>query len=78
MVEECETFVIKCLMNGLPQCLSGKESTRNEGEVGLIPGWGRPPGGGHGNPIKYSCLENPLTEEPGGLQYIGLQRVGHK
>ena len=29
-------------------------------DVGLIPGWGRIPGGGHGNPLQYSCLENPL------------------
>ena len=28
-------------------------------EAGLIPGWGRSPGGGHGNPLQYSCLENP-------------------
>ena len=29
-------------------------------DAGLIPGWGRPPGGGHGNPLEYSCLENPM------------------
>ena len=34
-------------------------------------------GEGHGNPLHYSCLENPWTEEPGGLQFTGLQRVGH-
>ena len=28
-------------------------------DLGLIPGWGRFPGGGHGNPLQYSCLENP-------------------
>ena len=28
-------------------------------DVGLIPGWERSPGGGHGNPLQYSCLENP-------------------
>ena len=37
---------------------------------------GKIPGGGHGNPLPYSCLENPWTEEPGGLQSMGLQRVG--
>ena len=41
-----------------------------------IPGSGRSPGGGHGKPLQYSCLE-PWTEEHGGLQSIGLQRVGH-
>ena len=29
-------------------------------DVGLIPGWGRSPGGGHGNPLQDSCLENPM------------------
>ena len=37
----------------------GKESACNAGDLGLIPGLGRSPGGGHGNPIQYSCLENP-------------------
>ena len=37
----------------------GEESTCNEGDLGLIPGLGRTPGGGHGNPLQYSCLENP-------------------
>ena len=37
----------------------GKESTCNTGDLGSIPGLGRPPGGGHGNPLQYSCLENP-------------------
>ena len=36
-----------------------KESACNLGDLGLIPGLGRPPGGGHGNPLQYSCLENP-------------------
>ena len=50
------------------------EDRRN---AGLIPGSGRSSGGGHGNPLQYSCLENPWTEEPGGLQFMGLQRVRH-
>ena len=63
---------------GLPRWLSGKESTCNAGaggDVSLIPGLGRSPRGGHGNPLQYSCLENPM--EPGGLQSIGSQRVEH-
>ena len=36
-------------------------------DVGSIPGAGRSPGGGHSNPLQCSCLENPRTEEPGGL-----------
>ena len=38
----------------------GKESACNAGSVGLIPGSGRSPGGGHDNPLQYSCLENPM------------------
>ena len=47
------------------------------GDVGLIPGLGTSPGGRHGNPLQYSCLGNPWTEEPGRLQFIESQRVGH-
>ena len=36
-----------------------KNPPASAGDVGLIPGWGRSPGGGHGNPLQYSCLENP-------------------
>ena len=41
----------------------------------LIPGSRRSPGEGNGNPLQYSCLGNPWTEEPGGLLSLGLQRV---
>ena len=37
----------------------GKESACNVGDLGSIPGLGRSPGGGHGNPLQYSCLKNP-------------------
>ena len=46
------------------------------GDMGSIPGSGRSPGGGNGNPFQYSCLGNPWTLEPGGVQSIGSQRVG--
>ena len=47
--------------------------------VGSIPGSGRSPGGGHGNPFQYSCLENPHAQRSlvGYIQFIGLQRVRH-
>ena len=43
--------------------------------AGLIHGWGRSPGGGNDNLLQYSCPDwkIPLTEEPGGLQSMGLQ-----
>ena len=44
---------------GFPAGSGGKESACNMGDLGLIPGLGRSPGGGHGNPLQYSCLENP-------------------
>ena len=49
----------------------GKESACNAGDtgdMGLIPGLGRSPGEGHGNPLQYSCLENPMDR--GALQAI--------
>ena len=45
---------------GLPRWFSGKESTCQSGDTGSIPGPGRSPGGGHGKPLQYSCLENPM------------------
>ena len=54
-----------------------KASAYNAGDPGSIPGSGRSPGEGNGNPLQYSCLENPWMEEPGRLQSMGLQRVGH-
>ena len=51
---------------GLPRWLSGKESACDAGDikdVGSIPELGRSPGGGHGNPLQYSCLESPMDRE---------------
>ena len=45
---------------GFSGSTSGKESICNARDAGLIPGLGRHPGGGHGSPLKYSCLENPM------------------
>ena len=44
---------------GFPGGSDGKESACNVGDLGLIPGLERSPGGGHGNPLQYSFLENP-------------------
>ena len=55
-----------------------KESTCNAGDLDSIPGLGRSPEGGHGNPLKYSCLENPHGQRSlVGLQSIGSQRIRH-
>ena len=45
---------------GFPDGSDGKVSAHNEGELGLIPGLGRSPGEGNGNPLQYSCLENSM------------------
>ena len=44
---------------GFPDGSNGKESICNVGDLGLTPGLGRSPGGGHDNPLQYFCLENP-------------------
>ena len=45
---------------GFPGSSDGKTSAYNAGDPGLIPGLGRSPGEGNGNPLQYSCLENPM------------------
>ena len=62
-----------CILGGS----DSKESTCNAGDPGLIPGSGRSPGEGNGYPLQYSCLENSMHKKPGGLQSMGLRRVGH-
>ena len=52
----------------------GKESACNAGDQGLIPGLGRSPGERNGNPLQYSCLENPMDKV--GLRSLGSQKIG--
>ena len=59
---------------GFPGSSVGKEFTCNVGDLGLIPGLGRSPGGGHGSPLQYSRLENPL----GQRSLMGYSPWGHK
>ena len=46
---------------GFPCVSDGKESACSAGDLGLIPGLGRPPGEGNSNPLQDSCLENPMS-----------------
>ena len=51
---------------GFPSGFNSKEFASNAGytgDMGLIPGLGKTPGGGDGNPLQYSCLENPMDTE---------------
>ena len=52
-------------------------NARDIRDANSIPESGRSPGGEHGNPLQYSCLENPHREELGELQSIELQTVRH-
>ena len=54
------TIVFPYFHAGFLGGLDGKESAYNLGDAGLIPGFGRSSGGRHGNPLRYSCLENPM------------------
>ena len=63
------------LYRRLPLWLGGRESTCNAGatgDTGSIPGSGRSPGGGNGNPLRYSCLENPMDR---GAWWATVHRV---
>ena len=50
------------ISQGFPWGLAGKDSACNAGDLGLTLGLGRFPGRGHGNPLQYSCLENPCEQ----------------
>ena len=68
-----------CTSSNLTFGSDGKASAYNAGDLGSIPGSGRSPGEGYGNPLQYSCLENPMD---GGafcrLQSMGSQRIRHR
>ena len=52
---------LSVLVCGLSHWLRDKESACNAGDLGLTPGWDRSPGGGNGNSLQCSCLENPMV-----------------
>ena len=73
---DCIPYVVVCYLsvtylfsnwNFIPGGSDGKQYACNVGYLGLIPGLGRSPGEEYGNPLQYSCLENPGTEESGEL-----------
>ena len=60
---------------GLPCSSVGKESACNAGDLGSIPGSGRSPGEGNGNPLQYSCLVNPMDRGAWQAAVHGVTRV---
>ena len=62
---------------GFPGGSDRKASSCDARDLGLIPGLGRLPGERNGNPSQCSSRRIPWTEEPGGLQSMGSQKVGH-
>ena len=62
---------------GFPSGSDSKESACNAGDLNSIPGLGRSPGEGNGNPLQYSCLENPMDRGAWWATVHGVARVGH-
>ena len=60
-----------------PGSSAGKESACNAGDPGWIPGSGRSPGAGNGNPLQYSCLEDPHEQRSLAGYSWGLKRPQH-
>ena len=56
----CSIYVCVYIIWGFLGSSVGKESACSAGDPDSIPGWGRSPGEGNGNPLQYSCLENPM------------------
>ena len=62
---------------GFPHSSVGKGSAFNAGDPGSIPGSGRSPGEGNGNPLQYSCLKNPMDRVAWQATVHEVVRVGH-
>ena len=69
------TFLSTTYIWGFPGGSDGKVSAYNVGDPGSIPGLGRSSGKGNGNPLQYSCLENPMD---GRRSVVGYSPWGHK
>ena len=61
-------------MMDFPGGSDSQVSAYNAGDLGSIPGSGKSPGEGNGNPLQYSCLKNPMDR---GAWWATVQRVGH-
>ena len=77
-------YLIICYILGIFFGFQGGSKVKNPpanagatGDTGLIPGSGRSPGGGNGNPLQYACLENPMNGGAWWTTSMGSQRVRH-
>ena len=70
-------FPVSNHRNGCPSGSDSKESACNMEDLGSVPGLKRSPGEGHGNPLQYSCLENPVDRGASLATVHGAERVGH-
>ena len=66
---------IRSVLDSFPYSSIGKESACSAGGLGLIPGLGRSPGEGNGNPLQYSCLESLLDRGAWQATVHGLQEL---
>ena len=66
------SFYISLALTSFPGGSEGKASACNAGDLGSIPGSGRSPGGGNGNPLQYSCRENPMDR---GAWWATVHRI---
>ena len=74
-LQPLQVYKVTLYALGFPGGSDGKESNCNVGDRGSLSGLGRSPGGGHGNPLQHSCLENPHRQVSGRLQSTGSQRL---
>ena len=64
--------MLMCIHQGFPRNSVGKESACRAEDLGSIPGSGRSPGEGNGNPLQYPCLENPMDRGAWGAAVHGV------
>ena len=72
--KESESLLLLLPFSVFPGGSDDKASAYNAGDLGSIPGSGRSPGEGNGNPLQYSCLENPMD----GGTWLGYSPWGRK
>ena len=73
----CSEEKYSVYLKGIPRWLTGKETSCNAADEGLIPGLGRTPGEGNGNSLQGCCLTNPFDREMWWATDHGIARAGH-